>query len=148
MEAKAHKCELKEEGKTLDASASRNSRENHEQIASAIREACNGLRVFNPATKIDRDTHYQLSNRLAFTWKLASLGIPTILVYLGFFGDVGISDVGPPFADDTDWRNSFWSHAGEIVPKELFERRLDVGSAPAWCLVRSRKVYEVSPPDV
>ena len=44
VEAKAHKRELKEEGKTLDASASQNSRENHEQIASAIREACNGLR--------------------------------------------------------------------------------------------------------
>jgi hypothetical protein len=145
VEAKAHKLELKPEGKVLDPDASQNSRENHDQIRSAIRDGRQALLALGVETGIDRDTHYQLSNRIAFTWKLASLGIPTVLVYLGFLVDRGISDVGPPFADEADWREAFWSHATHIVPDELFERRLDIGKAPAWFLVRSRQIHEISP---
>lgn len=145
VEAKAHKLELKTEGKTLESSASAKSQENHDHIAEAITEAREGLRDLGVGTRIDRDTHYQLSNRIAFVWKLASLGIPTILVYLGFYADSGISDVRPPFADDSDWRETFWNHAAQIVPKELFEHRLDMKKAAAWFLVRSRGVQEASP---
>ena len=145
VEAKAHKVELKPEGKGIALDASQNSRENDDRIRSAIQEARQRLSALGVETGIDRDSHYQLSNRVAFTWKLASLGIPTALIYLGFLGDEGISDVGQPFADDADWRETFWSHAAPIVPEELFERRLDVGNAPAWFLVRSRRILESSP---
>ena len=37
---------------------------------------------------------------LAFTWKLTSLGIPTVVVYLGFLGDSGIANAGEPFSDE------------------------------------------------
>ena len=33
---------------------------------------------------ISHESHYQLANRLAFACKITSLGIPTVLVYLGF----------------------------------------------------------------
>ena len=51
--------------------------------------------------------NYQLANRLAFTWKLASLGLPTVLIYLGFYGDRGIGDAGAPFESDDDWKDTF-----------------------------------------
>jgi hypothetical protein len=117
---------------------------NHERIGLAINEACVALRQASPAVAISRDAHYQLSNRVAFAWKLASLGVPTVLVYLGFFGDTGIVDAGVPFDSDAHWQACFWEHAASIVPADLFERRLDCGAAPAWLLVRGRPVLDTS----
>jgi hypothetical protein len=111
-----------------------------------IEERCTALRSFNEATTISCDSHYQLANRVAFTWKLATLGIPRVLVYLGFTGDHGIRDAGEPFRDKAHWRQVFSDYAGAVVPADLFERRLDCGAAPAWFLARSRPVLSLSPP--
>ncbi len=144
VEAKAHAAELGTAGKRLASPGSSASRANHEQIASAISEARTGLRRFDFRVGICRDTHYQLSNRLAFSWKLATLGVPTVLVYLGFLCDSGIDDVGPPLVDPEHWRAVFFQHAGPVAPAGLFGRRLDCGAAPAWFLVKSRQVREIS----
>jgi hypothetical protein len=145
-EAKANVPELSAAGKALDANASAASKENHERIAAAIGDACSALRQLGATTQISRDTHYQLSNRVAFAWKLASLGVPTVLVYLGFLGDDGIVDAGQPFTDQSHWESVFGSYAYSVVPKELFEKRIDCGSAPIWILIRSRRVIEMSEP--
>jgi hypothetical protein len=146
VEAKAHRSELKTEGKSLEASASENSRENHEQIGKAINEACAGWRCLEPGITISRDSHYQLANRLAFTWKLASLGVPTVLVYLGFVGDIGIRDAGPPLTSEEDWEQAFEQYVASSGCKALLERRLECAGGPAWVLVRARHVLEVSSP--
>jgi len=146
VEAKANVPELSVAGKSMDAGGSAASIANHERIALAIEEACAALRRVSDATSISRDSHYQLSNRVAFAWKVASLGVPTVLVYLGFVADTGISDAGTPFATEANWRSAFAEYAYSVVPNELFERRLECGAAPAWLLVRSRPVLEVSPP--
>jgi hypothetical protein len=82
---------------------------------------------------------------VAFAWKLASLGVPTILVYLGFLGDDGIKDAGAPFVDSAHWEATFAEYAHSMVPKDLFDRRIDCAAAPAWFQVRSRRVIEASP---
>jgi hypothetical protein len=146
VEAKANVPELNVAGKSLDAAASEASADNHEQIGRAIDEACTELRRINATTAISRDSHYQLSNRVAFAWKLATLGIPTVLVYLGFLADEGIVDAGAPFADSAQWERAFAQYAHPIVPKDLFERRIECGAAAAWLLVRSRPVLQVSQP--
>lgn len=147
VEAKANWPELSRDGKLLAEDASDNSGENHEHIGSAIDAACAGWRLIDPRVSICRDSHYQLANRLAFTWKLASLGIPVVLVYLGFTGDEGIrEDVGAPFRDDTDWQRAFSEYAHGVVPLDLFDRRLDVGLSPVWLLSRSRPILQQSPP--
>jgi hypothetical protein len=146
VEAKANVPELSVAGKTLDATASAASAANHERIGLAIQEACAALRQVNASTAISRNSHYQLSNRVAFAWKLASLGIPTVLVYVGFLGDIGIADAGAPFTDAAHWHASFAEYAASIVPKDLFERRLDCGAAPTWLLARTRPVLEASVP--
>jgi len=43
--------------------------------------------------------HYQLSNRLAFLWRLAKADIPTVLVYLGCTGDQPFGTGVVPFRD-------------------------------------------------
>ena len=84
VEAKAHENELSYSGKSSPG-VSVNSQGNHQQIGQAIAEANAGLELAagNP-WGISRDSHYQLSNRFAWAWKLASLGVPVVLVYLGF----------------------------------------------------------------
>ena len=76
---------------------------------------------------ITRDSHCELSDRLAFTWKLASLSIPVALLYLCVAGDERIRDAGVPFADDADWQAAFGDYAFGTVPHEMLERRLDGG---------------------
>jgi hypothetical protein len=145
VEAKANWPELKVDGKVLGENASKNSQENHLQIGRAIDEARFGWQRIDRRVAITRDSHYQLSNRLAFTWKLGMLGLPVVLVYLGFTGDEGIRDAGAPFLDDQDWENAFSEYVEGIVPLELFDKRLDLGRAPVWLASRSRPVLEMSP---
>ncbi len=146
VEAKANWPELGYQGKSIAQTASAKSIENHQKIGDAISEACVGWRAIDPRVNISRDTHYQLSNRLAFAWKLATLGIPVVLVYLGFTGDEGIRDAGAPFADDADWRKAFGEYCKDVVPIELFEKCHNVGGAPVWLTCRSRDIVEQSPP--
>ena len=72
VEAKAHSAELGES----DSCGSKNHG-NRERIRWAITEAAAGLETATGSTwNLSSDSHYQLSNRFAWSWKLASLGIP------------------------------------------------------------------------
>lgn len=142
VEAKANVPELGEGGKRNLPEASARSQENHQQIAAAIEEARLALALRFPTIGISRDRHYQLSNRIAFAWKLASLGVPTVLLYLGFTGDEGIGDVGEPFADDAHWQATFRRHLAEVCPPEMLEDAVDAGAARFWVLARSRPALQ------
>lgn len=145
VEAKANVPELNSGGKRGQTKASARSNENHGQIRQAICEARDALAHHLPGICIDRDRHYQLSNRLAFAWKLASLGIPTVLVYLGFLGDEGIRSVGEPFLDDAHWQSTFAAHLAQVCPTAILGVPVDVGPAKFWLLSRSRPVLQQSP---
>jgi hypothetical protein len=147
VEAKANVPELGTSGKPLAASASRHSADNHERIDDAIREARDGLAASLPSVSIDRNRHYQLSNRVAYGWKLASLGIPTVLLYLGFTGDEGIRDAGEPFKDDDHWQQVFREHLRGVCPLEILNGPVQVGPARLWVLSRSRPALELSGPN-
>jgi hypothetical protein len=94
---------------------------------------------------ITRDSHYQLSNRLAFAWKLASLGVPTVLLYLGFTGDDGIRDVGAPFADSGHWMTALNAYFDGVAAAPLLGRRHQLDGAPFWIIAGARAVLECSP---
>ena len=146
VEAKANVPELSAAGKPLKEGCSQASADNHEHIGTAIAEARTALASICPEIRISRDAHYQLSNRIAFAWRLASLGLPTILVYLGFTGDGGIADAGEPFKDAGHWKDTFLDHIREVVPETLLNRQVDCGAAPFWLLVRAREVMQSSTP--
>jgi hypothetical protein len=146
VEAKAHRREFNWAGKPLSKEASGRSRENHERIGHAIEEACAGWQELDPRVSISRDSHYQLANRLAFAWKLATLRIPTILVFLGFVGDGGIVDAGEPFEGISDWECAFADYIATVFPTDLLGKRLYLDATPLCVLSRTREVSEPSPP--
>ena len=104
IEAKAHGSELKPEGKSLRSNASPNSIKNHERIGLAVAEANAELQsATGRQWFISRDDHYQLSNRFAWSWKLASLGIPVVLLYLGFLNAQDMACDGRLFRCEAEW---------------------------------------------
>ena len=139
VEAKANVPELSAGGVKTAATTSAGSVANDVQIRAALAQASLGLARYAPATNLSADHAYQLSNRVAFAWKLASMGIPTVLLYLGFTGDRNIADVGEPLRDDAHWATLVADYADSIGVKSLFERRLDF-AAPMWALVRTLPV--------
>jgi len=133
VEAKAHVEELSDEGKRERASW--RSRENHKRIGEAIAEASKELSALVPGVNISRDSHYQLANRIAFSWKLASIGLETILLYLGFTGD---SELGTELRDAQHWNTVFREHVTGLLPADLLEREVNCGPAAFSILVRAR----------
>lgn len=144
VEAKAHERELDWDGKHQLQGRSIKSSENHARIGQAIAEASGELGKIIPGVNISRDSHYQLANRLAYSWKLASMGIPIILVYLGFTGDRGIEDVGPSLRDHAHWESIIHSYTAGVLPDGFIGQRLHVGNSHMRMIVRSKPVFEQS----
>jgi hypothetical protein len=147
VEAKAHIGELEKGGKRPakintdkdDQDRYERSVDNHKRIGTAIKEACDALWSQLPGICIDRDRHYQVSNRIAFAWKLASLGIPVVLIYLAFLNDTGMP---MPFIDETPIRD----YLSTVFPTAFLEQPIECGLASMQILVRSQQVLSLSPP--
>lgn len=140
VEAKAHDEELNKEtaGKKLRRDASEDSKANHEKIVAAILSARDGFREATSLRwEISRDSHYQMSNRFAWSWKLTSLGFPVIIVYLGFLGAEEMKDKGKPFADHAEWECLVKSHSKPIFSTEVWGRQWMLNGQPFIPLIRS-----------
>ena len=146
VEAKANVAELKVDGKRPPQAGNPGSQNNHTAIGAAIDEARAALDKDAPGILIARDTHYQLSNRVAYAWKLAALGVPVVLVYLAFTGDAGIRNVGEPLRDEAHWREVFDDYAKGVLPDGFINRDADCGDASFRLIVRAREVIEKSAP--
>jgi hypothetical protein len=134
VEAKAHARELKADGKPPGRA------ENDIRITGAVAEANAALNRLTPGWNLSSACHYQLANRFAWGWKLASLGVPVVLVYLGFVNASEMCDQGRLFADDEDWRAVLHAHADHVVPAAVWNHPLDVGGTPLISLTRSVRV--------
>ncbi len=145
VEAKANVRELSTAGKASNKNPSPNSKDNQTHIDAALREASAELTRAGFRASFAINKSYQLANRLAFAWRLASSGIPVVLVYLGFLGDSGIADAGEPLRDAAHWDELFSKHLAAIAPGIRVNERVPIG-AGFWVLSRSRGVTSVSPP--
>ena len=134
IEAKAHDTEARREGK------SKGDAENDARIGTAIAEANSALLGTSSGWAISRETHYQLSNRFAWAWKVASLGVPVILVYLGFLNADEMAHRGQPFTSDRKWRTVMLNHSANLVPESAWEARLQTVQAPMWALLRTMEL--------
>ncbi len=132
VEAKAHCRELK----TKDRCGSGNEM-NYERIGQAIREANDAFNLIRPGWKLSHEHHYQLSNRFAWSWKLASLGIPVVLVYLGF---LNANEMNDPFHDEQSWVRTVQSYARDVVPESVWDSKLIIGNTPLYALIRSIEI--------
>ena len=136
VEAKAHSNELPNAGKPKPRTV--NGWKNHEQIGSAIEQAQAGLGcVAGESWGLSRDGHYQLSNRFAWSWKLAALGVPVVLLYLGFVNAEDMAQDGEPFRSDGDWARALKDHARGVVDDSCWGRRLEVNGTPFRPLIRT-----------
>lgn len=139
VEAKAHAGEL-----GWEDSCKSEDEENRQQIANALEAANSGLNKIVPGWRLKRDSHYQLSNRFAFAWKVASLGLPVVLVYLGFLDAWDMNDgKRTTLTSDEQWRECLLAYAKGTVPESIWESRRLVNETPLISLIRSARV-EVS----
>jgi hypothetical protein len=137
VEAKAHDDEAKVEGKGEDEDASLHSQANHSRIGSAIAEANVGLNSIIPGWSLSRDNHYQLCNRFAWTWKIATFGVPMVLVYLGFLNASEMVDVGHPFDSILSWEKYLRDYTKSIVPVSAWGKKLQTSEAPMFAVITS-----------
>ena len=141
IEAKAHREEFKTDGKDTSKLESERSEANHKKIGEAIEEAKNKLNEHSVHGHFDisRDKYYQLSNRFAWSWKIASMGIPVVLVYLGF---LNASEMGNGqeriFKKHEDWENFFEEDSiNDIVPYKVWGTEININGTPLIPLIRS-----------
>ena len=136
VEAKARRNELSEAGKSKPSTD--NGWKNDERIRSAIEQANAGLAIVTRGTwRLSRDHHYQLANRFAWSWKLTQLGVPVVLLYLGF---LNADDMTPPdalFRSQDDWARALKDHARGVVEDSCWENRLDVNGTAFRPLIRA-----------
>lgn len=131
IEAKAHDAELRNEerGKPLggedNKGVSLDSRRNHVRIGCCIQEASLALsEQTGLAWALSKDWCYQMVNRFAWAWKLTELGMPAILIYLGFLGCSDMPE-GPIVSKD-DWQQKVEAHSRSLFPREVWNR--------SWCV--------------
>ena len=132
VEAKAHSEELKKDDKCSAKDP------NRERIKSALEEANTGLRKLTGGPwQLSADHHYQLSNRFAWSWKLATLGVPVALLYLGFLKAEEMANDGRAFRSDGDWQNELRSYCKDVVDAACWEQVWDVEGTPLLPLRRT-----------
>ncbi len=140
VEAKAHTQELRKEesGRVLSADASPDREASHGTIGLAISEAATGLALATGAPcHISRDTHYQMANRFAWAWKLTELGMPVVLVYLGFLNAAEMQDLGAPFASHADWEQLVRAHSAPLFDTAPWDRLWTCNGCSLVPLIRS-----------
>jgi hypothetical protein len=144
VEAKAHETELKKEasGRRLTENDSDERKATHASIGVAIESARIGLEASTHLNwQISRDSHYQMSNRFAWSWKLAQLGFPVVLVYLEFLKASDMSKPGEvPFTNADAWEGLIRSHSALLFPLEVWGRRWLVNGVSFIPLIRSLQV--------
>lgn len=112
VEAKAHVAELGEQDCTKAVGPNKDS------IEAALGEASMALTAaVGHSFDLRIGDHYQLSNRFAWSWKIAALGWPVVLVYLGF---LNVGEMPEPLLTQTDWECRLRAYAQGVVPNEAW----------------------------
>ena len=132
VEAKAHRGELHRDGKDPG------NAENDKCISAAVAAANDALGGAAAGRNLCTDTHYQLCNRFAWAWKIASLGVPVVLVYLGFLDadEMGDGALRTPEA----WRSCLLAYADGVVPPGAWEQRLPAGNSWFVPIIRAARI--------
>jgi hypothetical protein len=144
VEAKAHEDEIDFTGKELERDASIQSRKNHDHIGQRLAETTAQLdeRV-DGIVQLSLLSHYQLANRIAWAWKLAECGIPTVLLYLGFLGDSYFR--ADYFRNHDHFQRIMGAYMNGVIPLSLPGKRIaGTGDASLQIVVESIPVLAVS----
>jgi hypothetical protein len=143
VEAKAHGKELNKQaaGRLIKPDSSEDRKASHRKIGAAIDEARSGLdQMTSLPWKISRDRCYQMSNRFAWAWKLAELGIPVVMIYLGFLRADEMRDQGQPFADPDAWERLVRAHSAPLFPTQVWGQKWGTPPFMIVPLIRSLEI--------
>ena len=143
VEAKAHHGELQKEecGKALTFPVSANSMRNHVRIGACLDEASIALASETGRPwALSRDHRYQMSNRFAWAWKLTELGIPVVLIYLGFLGCDDMAKDSAIIATEAEWEQLVTAHSAPIAPPEVWDQAWRLHGQAFVPLIRSVSV--------
>lgn len=134
VEAKAHEGELADD--RCGASP-----ENLRQIEKALAEASTAWNALASGVALSAGSHFQLSNRFAFAWKLATMGIPVMLVYLGFLDAFEMDEGGRILLrDHAQWRCRVLARSKGVVPEDVWDRTFDISGTSLTVAIRSAVV--------
>ena len=144
VEAKAHEDEIiKEETgrKAITPPVSADARRNLMRIDWAIRDANAALASSTGLVwALSRDWNYQMSNRFAWAWKLADLGVPVVLVYLGLLRASEMTDKSEQFRDAAHWEAVVRQHSEVLFPPEVWGQRFNIKGQPLVALIQSLEI--------
>jgi hypothetical protein len=141
VEAKAHEHELTKEEAAKPLQETANGRRNHERIGECIQQANLALTAATGRSwTLSHRSHYQMSNRFAWAGKLAELGVPVILVYLGFLKADEMKPKDKPFANREEWEQLVRSHSATLFPGDIWNRTWTVAGQPLAPLIRTTTV--------
>ena len=135
VEAKAHLGELRPK---RDRCYSKNPA-NRKRIQQAIKQANAALAAAtgNP-WHLSRDHHYQLSNRFAWAWRLADLGVPVALLYLGFRNAQEMDGKDTElFQSAAQWSDAVREYGKGAVDNACWGQMLDIDGTPLLPLLRA-----------
>ena len=132
IEAKAHLSELK-----VDDACGSLHKNNCHQIKRAIAEANDDFNTLFHGWHLSNEHHYQLSNRFAWSWKIACLGIPVVLVYLGFLKADEMQD---PFTTERSWEQAIRGYGKGVVPDSVWNSKMMINHTPLYVLIRSKEM--------
>lgn len=135
VEAKAHKDELwkKDDKSGADPLGSLI------HIDNALQEASAALNNHVSGWKLSHNEHYQISNRFAWSWKLASMNIPVILIYLGFLNAHDMKS-SLTFESSEDWTKCVAEYAKDIIPFETWGSEVKTKQASFFPIIRSVEI--------
>jgi hypothetical protein len=135
IEAKAHEAEFR------DDRCGATNQENLQQIEHALGDATVGWNALAPGFALPANSRYQLSNRFAVACKLAKMGIPVVLLYLGFL-DAQETAGGNRvlLKDHAQWRRCVLARSKGTIPEHAWDRAFDVEGTPLIVLIRSAVV--------
>jgi|SRR5208337_1991854 len=134
VEAKAHENELSAGGKAV---TKRTNTDNRKQIEACCVKAGEKLNACLPGWNLSATRNYQLCNRFAWAWKVATLGIPVVLVYLGF---LDADEMPIPLRSGPGWKALMRAHSDGIVPDTAWDAPIMVGVTPLYASIRAMRV--------
>lgn len=137
VEAKAHFTEF---GAANDV-AGGDDPGNQESIEHALAESNAAWNEIIPGFDLSAKHHYQLSNRFAFAWKLAEMGMPIVLVYLGFLNAWDMQNYNT-FSHHNEWRRCVLAGSNGVIPRDVWGQTFHIGenATPVSILIRSAEI--------
>ena len=110
---------------------------NRQQIERALGRANAGLgQLTGGPWRLSTRSRYQLSNRFAWSWKLASLGVPVVLVYVGLLHAEEMRADGEPLHSYDDWKNRMLRYCRGTVDEACWDRKVIVHGIPFRPMIR------------